>query len=196
MAEDCHVWVAVRMDPLHLNGLISEYASKFGAVVASNEDVPGQQERGVVVGRLHHDHGDSKGNFHSNLFFAVFIHHGPVPQGVPTGRLAETFWTEVTVDMPRAESRGTTRRKAQVPMRVLCHQELDLWNPERMTSSWSRLSTAPEQYAEVPNLHEWSLHFNNKVLVSLMCLLADMIQQEKSRYKGEFAESCVKLAAN
>lgn len=27
-----------------------------------------------------------------------------------------------------------------------------------------------------------------------MCLLADMIQQEKSRYKGEFAEACVKLA--
>ena len=27
-----------------------------------------------------------------------------------------------------------------------------------------------------------------------MCLLADMIQQEKSRYKGEFAEACVTLA--
>ena len=110
MAEDCHVWVAVRMDPLHFNGLISECASKFSAVVESHEYVPGQQEQGVVVGRLHHMIMVSqRGIFIPTCFLQ--IHHGPVPPGVPTERLADTVWTEVTADMSRAEARGTTREK-------------------------------------------------------------------------------------
>eukprot|EP00435_Cladocopium_sp_Y103_P054126 s1117_g17.t1 len=96
--------------------------------------------------------------------------------------------------MPCIEARGTTRRKAQVPRRVLCQQDLNVWNLQGMTSSWSRLSTAPEHYADVPTSHEWAMNFNNKVLVSLMCLLAEMILQEKSHYKQKFAEACVKLA--
>ena len=48
----------------------------------------------------------------------------------------------------------------------------------------------------MPNFQNWGQHFSNKVFVSLMCFFEDMIQQETSRYKGEFAEACVKLAAN
>lgn len=124
--DSCHVWVAVRMDPLHLDALVKEYRQKFGPVVVSGKDVSGQ-ERGIVVGRLRRHHGDSKGNFHHGAFFAVSIHHGPVPQQTPQVTVDDDAWVEVTVEIP-----GHKKRKGQAPMRLISHQSLAKWNPQHV----------------------------------------------------------------